>query len=105
MRSKFNVILTQRCRTNLGSILVSHERLDGKKSTKLLNRILHGGLVGRGNALGGNLKGFRETRTEQKRDTLRVWQYALINLENIVRNVGCGRHRKSRVVLALCLEE
>jgi hypothetical protein len=54
------ILRTERRGTNLVSIFVNRERLDDKKSAKLLDRVLFGDLVFDGNALGGDLKGLGE---------------------------------------------
>jgi hypothetical protein len=106
------ILRTERRGTNLVSIFVNRERLDDKKSAKLLDRVLFGDLVFDGNALGGDLKGLGERWTEEKCDTLGVFgQHVLIHLENSVRDVN-GRcrdgHRGSSLrslglfALALC---
>jgi hypothetical protein len=66
--------------TDLVSIFVNRERLDDKKSTKLLDRVLFGDLIFDGNALGRDLKGLGERRTEEKCDKLEVFgQHVLIH--------------------------
>lgn len=84
--------------TNLVSIDISRERLDNKKSTKFLDRVLFCDLVLNGNAFGGHLEGFGEACTEEECDALGVlWQHVLIHRENSVRDDGRVRegHRES----------
>jgi hypothetical protein len=66
--------------TNLISIDISRECLDNKKSTKFLDRVLFCDSVLDGDALGGHLKRFGETCTEEECDALGVlWQHVLIH--------------------------
>ena len=83
---------------NLNGIDISRECRDNKKPTKFLDRVLFCDLVLDGNALGGHLESFGETRTEEECDALGVlWQHVLIDRENSVRDIGRVQegHRES----------
>lgn len=69
----WKILLTEWRGTDLGSITINRERLDGKKSAKLLDRVLFGDLVLDGNALGRVSKSLGESRTEEKCDTVGVF--------------------------------
>ena len=106
------ILHTERRGTNLVGMFVIREHLDGKQSTKLLDRILCVDLVFDGKVLCANFKGLGERWTEEKCDAIGVLrQQLLIHPKNSVRNVNerChGRHGGNSLrilrllALALC---
>jgi hypothetical protein len=83
------ILHTERRGTNLVGMFVIREHLDGKQSTKLLDRVLYVDLVSDGNTLCVNFKGLGERWTEEKGDALRIsGQHLLIHLEKSVRDVN-----------------